>query len=143
MKRSMAVVVAAVVVGCGGGTASTSTSPSSSADAARIAARVADYAIRLDRESAPRGIIAFDVRNDGRATHQFVILRSDRAAAALPRAGDEVVERAAGRVQAEAEGIGPGRTTTLRATLRPGRYVLLCNLRGHYARGMRAAFRVT
>jgi uncharacterized cupredoxin-like copper-binding protein len=70
-------------------------------------------------------------------------LRSDHAANALPREGDEVAEAAAGKLLDEAEDIAPGKTVTLKVSLQPGRYVIICNLTGHYARGMRAAFRVT
>jgi DNA-binding NarL/FixJ family response regulator len=37
----------------------------------------------------------------------------------------------------------PGKTAQLKVRLEAGRYVLLCNLSGHYAGGMRVALRVT
>jgi uncharacterized cupredoxin-like copper-binding protein len=139
-----AVAVVLAVSACGRSSGTTSTPSGASKDAApRIAVKVGDYSISLDREDAPRGDVTFDIRNDGGVAHEFVILKSDRAAAALPRAGDEVAEDAAGNKQDEAEGIWPGTTVRLKVTLKPGRYALICNLAGHYARGMHAAFRVT
>jgi uncharacterized cupredoxin-like copper-binding protein len=147
VRRARSVAAAgALVLGlaaCGKDYGTTSHQTTAAADSTpRIAAKVGDYSIRLDRESAPRGEVGFDIRNDGRVAHQFVILKSDRAVGALPRDGAEVAEDAAGSREDEVDGIAPGRTVTLKAKLEPGRYALICNLAGHYARGMRAAFRV-
>jgi uncharacterized cupredoxin-like copper-binding protein len=42
----------------------------------------------------------------------------------------------------EVEDIKPGRSATLTLNLKAGRYVLLCNLAGHYPGGMHAGLRV-
>jgi uncharacterized cupredoxin-like copper-binding protein len=42
----------------------------------------------------------------------------------------------------EVEGLRHGQTKTLRAKLAPGHYALICNLPGHYRRGMFADFAV-
>jgi uncharacterized cupredoxin-like copper-binding protein len=140
-----AVGAAAILLSACGGSTTTNSEPASASDTRpqRIAATVGDYRIKIDRDTAPSGAVSFDIRNDGRVVHEFVILRSDHAADALPREADEVAEDAAGNVADEAEDIGPGKTVTLTTTLEPGRYVLICNLTGHYRRGMHAAFRVT
>ena len=148
--RVVATVVAAVVpvlAACGGSSPSSSKDEAarsgSKAPAQRIAARLDEYAIGLDRDSAPSGRITFDIRNDGRRVHEFVVLRSDDAQDALPSEGNEVNEHAVGNLVDEAEDIRPRTTVTLGVGLKPGKYVLICNLPGHYARGMHAAFRVT
>ena len=135
----------AILLSACGGSTSTSSKPASASDTRppRIAATVGDYRITVDRDTMRSGIVSFDIRNDGRVAHEFVILRSDHAADALPREGDEVSEHAAGKLQDEAEGIDPGKTVNLATSLKPGRYVLICNLTGHYRRGMHAGFRVT
>jgi uncharacterized cupredoxin-like copper-binding protein len=38
--------------------------------------------------------------------------------------------------------ISAGRSTTLSADLAPGRYVIICNVAGHYQLGMRAELQV-
>jgi uncharacterized cupredoxin-like copper-binding protein len=146
-------IVAATVLGvgsiavsaCGGSAPKASQQRSASAaERPRIAARVAEYRIRTDRVTAPSGDVSFDIRNDGRLAHDFVVLRSDHSADALPRDSrerDTVAEYDSGTVVDDAE-VAPGRTVTLRTSLEPGTYVLLCNLPGHYARGMHTAFRV-
>jgi hypothetical protein len=118
--RVAATIVGAVVGGvaaCGG------TGPPSSKDEAarpspkgapeRITARLDEYAIGLDRDSAPSGRIAFKIRNDGRRVHEFVVLNSDDAEDALPSEANEVKEHAAGNLVDEAEDIRPRKTVTL------------------------------
>jgi hypothetical protein len=110
----------------------------------RVAARVAEYRIDVDRVLAPSGRVNLDIRNDGRVVHEVVVLRTDYAAGALPRDSrdrDKVDAYDAGTVVDDAE-VAPQRTFTLRTTLKPGTYVLLCDLPGHYAHGMYRAFRV-
>jgi uncharacterized cupredoxin-like copper-binding protein len=81
----------------------------------------------------------------GRRTRRVIAraLPRGNAADALPTEHNEVKEHAAGQLVDEAENIKPGRTAKLTVRLKPGRYILLCNLRGHYRGGMHAAFRVT
>jgi uncharacterized cupredoxin-like copper-binding protein len=85
------------------------------------------------------GRITFVVRNDGSMTHEFVVLRSDRRAGGLPVRGGKAVE--IGR-RGELPRIAQGASRQLSLSLRPGRYVLICNLMGHYQAGQFAAFRV-
>jgi uncharacterized cupredoxin-like copper-binding protein len=89
---------------------------------------------------AKAGAVTFVVRNAGKLEHEFVILRTNKPANALPVRGGRAVET--GRV-ARLPHIRRGQTKRLTVTLRAGRYVLLCNLPAHYKAGQRAAFRVT
>jgi uncharacterized cupredoxin-like copper-binding protein len=85
------------------------------------------------------GRITFAVRNDGSLPHEFVVLRTDRPAKGLPVRGGKAVEQGRrGRLSQIA--ISGSRRLTL--SLRPGRYVLICNLLGHYQAGQAAALRV-
>jgi uncharacterized cupredoxin-like copper-binding protein len=85
------------------------------------------------------GRITFVVRNDGSMPHEFVALRSDRRAGALPLKGGKAVET--GRL-GKLPRIASGASRRLTLSLRPGRYVLICNLMGHYQAGQFAALRV-
>ena len=69
----------------------------------------------------------------------FVALRSDRRAGGLPVKGGKAVET--GR-RGELSQIASGASKRLVLRLQPGRYVLLCNLLGHYQAGQFAALRV-
>lgn len=84
------------------------------------------------------GRISFIVRNDGTMDHEFLVLRSDRHHHSLKVKGGKAVE--AGRL-GEIPQIPSG--TSKRITLRvaPGRYVMLCNMLGHYQAGQFAGLR--
>jgi uncharacterized cupredoxin-like copper-binding protein len=84
------------------------------------------------------GRVSFVVRNDGTMVHEFVVLRSDRHHHSLKVKGGRAVE--SGRLARIAR---IPRGTAKRLTLRvpPGRYVLLCNLLGHYQAGQFASLR--
>jgi uncharacterized cupredoxin-like copper-binding protein len=84
------------------------------------------------------GRVTFKVRNAGRIKHEFVVLRTSKAAADL-RKGAEADER--GNV-GEIGGLRPGATKILALRLRPGHYALVCNLPGHYLAGQHADFTV-
>ena len=104
--------------------------------------------------SAPAGPITFRVRNAGTMEHEMIVLKTDTPFDQLPvaDAGDPPapVKTGANKVD-EANNVGetgdpnlkPGETRTFTVTLAAGKYVLVCNLAGHYQMGMRAAFTVT
>jgi uncharacterized cupredoxin-like copper-binding protein len=93
--------------------------------------------------SAPAGQVTFLVVNQGKLPHEVVVLRTDMDAKALPVTSSNKVDESAagdhvGEVEVEAGSTGAG---TFRLT--PGKYVLICNIEGHYQAGMTAAFAVT
>jgi uncharacterized cupredoxin-like copper-binding protein len=108
-----------------------------------ISTTLTDTAISVATSSAAPGSITFDARNDGTATHELYVFRTDLAPDALPVEDGQVREDADGvEFIAEVEDIAPGTTKPLTVDLDAGSYVLLCNLPGHYQSGMRAAFDV-
>lgn len=117
---------------------------SSIEDGASVGTTLTDTSVSVSTSSAPAGTITFDARNDGTTTHELYVFRTDLAADALP-IEDETVSEAADGVEfiAEVEDIAPGTAKPLTVDLRAGTYVVLCNIPGHYADGMRAAFEVT
>jgi uncharacterized cupredoxin-like copper-binding protein len=107
-------------------------------------ADVTEFKISLDAARLAAGEDSFSVRNDGTITHEFVVVRTDLAADALPKAADGGVDEEGTGVTSvdEVEDIAAGSTGSLTVTLPAGKYVVFCNLPGHYAGGMRAAFEV-
>ena len=85
------------------------------------------------------GRVTFAVHNAGGIPHEFVVLRTNRHHHAIPTQGSQAVE--AGEL-GEIEDLTPGATKRLTVRLQPGKYVLLCNLPGHYKAGQFAALRV-
>jgi uncharacterized cupredoxin-like copper-binding protein len=108
-----------------------------------VTATEVEFHITLSHTSAPAGSITFVVHNKGKLSHQFVVLRTKRAAGKLPVKGTEVEVKKAGTTEGEIRDLGPGKTQDLELTLKAGRYVLFCNMPDHCKEGQYAAFRVT
>jgi uncharacterized cupredoxin-like copper-binding protein len=101
-----------------------------------------DFKVQQDASVVPAGTISFRVLNQGPTTHEFIVVRTDRAPDKLPlqRDGLTVNEEAPGiDLLDEAEGLDIDDRETLALNLTPGHYVLYCNLEGHYLGGMHAA----
>ncbi len=102
--------------------------------------RMKEWSITPVPATVPAGTVAFRVRNAGHDLHELVVIRTAKPAAALGT-GPTVPERGA---VGEVENVRTGKVVrTLRLKLAKGHYVLICNLRNHYRRGMRADFTVT
>jgi uncharacterized cupredoxin-like copper-binding protein len=90
--------------------------------------------------SAKRGSVAFVVRNSGKVDHEFVVLKTNVPPAKLPvKAGKAAEPGRVGRVGP----LKPGTSKTLALELKAGKYVLICNLPGHYLAGQRTGFPVS
>jgi uncharacterized cupredoxin-like copper-binding protein len=135
-----------VAAGCGDDSPSSSTSQAaaarSSSDSSPIAATVDEYDIGLARDTASSGAVSFAIHNNGRIAHEFVVIKSDLAPESLPTKGSRMDEEGAGDTADEVEDLAPGKSATLSVNLAPGRYVLVCNIPGHYKQGMHASFTV-
>lgn len=118
-------------------------SPSASAGGSEIDATLAEWEFDLSASTGPAGEITFNIQNDGEKTHEFVVIETDLDADSLPvdEAADEVDETEFTPVD-EVEDITSGSSATLTVDLAPGHYVILCNLTGHYAKGMASDFTV-
>ena len=108
----------------------------------------------IDKTSAPAGDVTFVVKNDGNIDHELVVLQTDTPF-------DQIVVNAAGDPPAivtsapnkilEDNNVGEtgepnvkkGDTRTFTISdMKPGHYVLVCNLAAHYQMGLRAEFTV-
>jgi uncharacterized cupredoxin-like copper-binding protein len=79
------------------------------------------------------GRVTFVVRNTGTVVHELVVMRWSGNAKQMPRKGYQVSERSAVGEVADVE---PGHVGRATLTLKPGKYVLVCNIPGHYQLGM-------
>jgi uncharacterized cupredoxin-like copper-binding protein len=112
-----------------------------------VKATESDFKIVLDKSSASSGDVTFNVENNGPSTHEFVVFKTDLDQASLPTKKENgaviVDEEGAGLTHIdEIEDITKGSTEDLTVNLKPGKYVVLCNLPTHYQLGMHAAFTV-
>lgn len=103
-----------------------------------------DYRFLHDVTAVPAGEVTFDMKNVGDEVHELIVIKSDMDTAALPpSAARGVVDEAAiGEYVGGWEDVQPGASTSGTLTLAPGRYILLCNLTDHYARGMVSTLQV-
>jgi uncharacterized cupredoxin-like copper-binding protein len=107
--------------------------------------RLEDFKVQPDVAVVPAGTVSFRILNQGPTTHQFIVVRTDRAPDKLPlqRDGLTVNEDAPGiDLLDEVGGLDIDDHRTLVLGLAPGHYVMYCNLEGHYLGGMHAAFTV-
>jgi uncharacterized cupredoxin-like copper-binding protein len=123
----------AVVVPLVGGCSSSATK--SSGTKAPIVER--DFKIRAQRYDLPAGKVDLSVKNDGPDAHELIVVRETGSSLPMRKDGLTVDEDAIEKQTLGALEPGqPGGDRHLRLHLAPGRYVLLCNMSGHYLGGM-------
>ncbi len=135
-------VVAAIgvaVAACGSSAASPS-APPAAADGS-IAVSLSEWTVAPAVAESAAGSVTFALTNAGEQMHEFVVVKTDLAADALPIVDNKIDESALTPVD-EVEDIAVGATPTLTVDLDPGHYVLLCNIETHYGLGMHADFTV-
>ena len=95
-----------------------------------------DFAIRTTKQ-VPAGDVVLRVRNRGPGTHEFLVVRASTAR--LPFRSDGLTIDEDAVTKAEVGVLEPGHAGVvreLRVRLTPGRYVLFCNMSGHFLGGM-------
>ena len=123
-----------------------------------VAVELGDYSVTAPAKIAA-GRVTFETVNTGRVEHELLIVRTDLAPDALPLGLEGPALTVAGKLvlgkphthkgyekrglRAGPAHIQPTQTRRDTVTLAPGRYVMLCNLRGHYEAGQHAALVVT
>ncbi len=104
-----------------------------------------DFGLKGRGLDVPAGVVTFVVQNRGPSTHEFNVDRTDLPADQLPLRDDgltvnedsALLQRAGSLSQ-----IADGTTEQLTVRLRPGHYVIYCNLEGHYLGGMHLSLNV-
>ena len=99
---------------------------------------MAPMGIRVSSKTVSAGEVTFEVTNSStQMAHEMVIAPVKDTKTPLPydKEGNKVNEDAAGHLGEVAE-LEPGKKGTLKLTLKPGNYILYCNVPGHYALGM-------
>jgi len=98
-----------------------------------------DFSIRSRVKSVAAGTVTLHVENRGPSTHEFNIDRTVLAANALPLGPDGLTvsedSSALHRVTA-VDDVRLHEQVDITLNLKPGHYVLYCNLEGHYLGGM-------
>ena len=99
------------------------------------------YSLVADKTSVPAGSVTFHLSNRGTIQHEMVVLKTDEPIDGLTVGADKKVSEDAS--VGEVGEINAGASGTVTIDLKPGKYVLVCNIALHYGLGMRTAFTVT
>ncbi len=101
-----------------------------------------DMRISLSQTTVPAGYVTFLVTKGGSGTHEFVVLRTDTPANALPADTNQSSKALEDIHMGETGDMSAHLFSGLTLALGAGHYVVLCNEPGHYMAGMRADFTV-
>jgi uncharacterized cupredoxin-like copper-binding protein len=130
-KLALAVIPAAVAVAAA--------SPAlASPSASSINVTEKEFKMTPSATSAKAGQVTFKVVNKGALDHTLEIVKTSLAASKLPVKSEKVTLKPLGK----AGPFKPGKSGTLKITLKAGKYVLFCNIAGHYKAGQYVAFTV-
>jgi uncharacterized cupredoxin-like copper-binding protein len=105
------------------------------AGAATVKATLDEMHVTVSATRVPAGKVTFVVRNAGTVEHELLVIP-------WPKAGKLAVARFRADEHAslgEVPELKPGKTGRVTLKLRPGRYLLICNVSGHYQLGMQAS----
>jgi uncharacterized cupredoxin-like copper-binding protein len=139
------IALVAGAAGCGSGdddnattAAATTTAATTKAPAGSVAVTMKEFTVSPAPASVPAGKVTFKVTNEGKVKHEFVVLKTTKAAGDLLK-GDEADE--SGNV-GEIGDLPAGSSKNLSLMLKAGHYALICNLPRHYKAGQFADFTV-
>jgi uncharacterized cupredoxin-like copper-binding protein len=98
--------------------------------------QLGDYWAAPAVSSVRAGKVTFKASNVGRVPHELMIERAPIKFDAPMRPNEDAA-------QGMIDDMAPGRSGQMTMQLRPGTYMLFCNVNGHYAAGQHILFRVT
>lgn len=150
--RGILILVAAplaigAVAGCGGDDGAT-TAADTGAAAGAVTVKMGDFFFDPKDATAATegGSVTISAPNDGNVVHELVLAKTSTQPGELPTTSDGTVDEAKLEAQGENAGeiadVEPGATKQVALKLTPGKYVMFCNLPGHYAQGMYGTFTV-
>lgn len=146
LVSGVTLVAGLAIAGCGGGSSDTTTTSAASGSQTgttggnSLTVKMTEFAFTPSDPTVKSGTLQISAPNDGKVEHELVVLKTNKPAGSLPVKGNEVDEEgleAKGVENAgEIEEVGPGQTKSNTFDLTPGKYVMICNLPGHYQQGM-------
>ncbi len=117
-----------------------STTPAPASEGKALQITMSDDFFTPKDASAKAGSVTISTPNTGQLVHEMVLAKTEADPSALPTTPDGSVDEAklesAGQDAGEIADVAPGGTKKGTFKLVPGRYVMFCNVPGHYAAGM-------
>jgi uncharacterized cupredoxin-like copper-binding protein len=99
-----------------------------------------EFKVNAVPTSVKAGPVTFSVKNVGQLGHELVVVKTNVAPAKLPVKNGKASEKGA---IGEVSELKPGKSGKVTLKLTKGKYVLLCNVSGHYQAGQYAGFTVS
>ena len=100
--------------------------------------------LKLETSSVRAGRVVFDVNDAQSQQHEVIIAKlKDRSQAVAVAPGNDRVDEKKLRTLGEVSDLDPGTAGKLSINLKPGEYLLFCNMKGHYQAAMLAHLTVT
>jgi uncharacterized cupredoxin-like copper-binding protein len=124
-----------MMMGAGGHGKFTSAMVSAS-DHGKVYVQLGDYWVAPAVSSISAGKVTFIANNAGRLPHELMVER-------MPMKFDSPMHPNEDAAQGMIEDMDPGKTGRMTMHLKPGTYMLFCNLPGHYVAGQHTTFNVT
>jgi len=151
---ALLVAAALFIAGCGGDSSTTTTTENENEGAASgggatatLTIDMGDFYFSPKDATAKAGKTKIEAPNEGSMEHELVLFRTNMNPAKLPtEANGDVDEEKLDETAEEAGEIAdvePGDTKSEEFDLKPGKYVMFCNIPGHYAQGMYGTLTVT
>ena len=136
MRKSARASLAALAVVAAG---AVTTAPALAAGPTTVKVTLKEFKVLPAPKSVKAGKVTFQVTNAGMITHEMVVVKTNLAPAKLKKADGLADETNA---VGEVPELAKGKTNSVTLDLKPGKYVLLCNVPGHFAAGQWSAFTV-
>ena len=111
--------------------------PTASAVPGTVGVKLGEMFVRPNQTTVAAGQITFNVQNTGKLVHEMIVAR---APVTLAPGATRASER---NSVGEVSELQPGTSGKTKISLKPGKYVLFCNVPGHFAAGQHVAFTVT
>jgi uncharacterized cupredoxin-like copper-binding protein len=115
--------------------------PADTGETPNVFADLSDYKIVIDHPSIAAGHVVFGIRNHAAMAHEFKVIKTDLSPDQLPIDAASAKASEDNKV-GELLNITAGASRKLVLELAPGKYVLICNVAGHYQLGMRVGLEV-
>jgi uncharacterized cupredoxin-like copper-binding protein len=139
-RRTIVAPLAAAALMAGFGTAALA-GGSSNAAGGTVNVTLKEWKLIPKPVSVTAGKVTFIARNKGTTEHELIAIRTNTAPNKLPVGKDNRVNEDAYTVKVDME-VHPGKAKKVTVSLKKGKYVLICNLAGHYKNGQYSGFTV-
>ena len=116
-------------------------SGASGSGSAAVNVELSEWAVKASGQGKA-GTVEFTAKNTGSTPHELVVLKTDVDATALQKNASGLVDDTKYTVVGRTAQVAAGSSEKVAVTLAAGKYVLICNVAGHYDLGMRTAFAV-